>query len=62
MLSAIHKVALRVEVSFPLDVAFLAAGPSSLSSPGVDLRIPNALAADPQLGISGTLIIVRINP
>ncbi|KAG7391632.1 hypothetical protein PHYPSEUDO_004134 [Phytophthora pseudosyringae] len=54
---ALRSAAVRVGVPFPLDSAFLAAGPGPHVVPDVDLCILDALVADPGLGIPGTLAL-----
>lgn len=49
----------RLHVPFPLDTAFLAAGPGPLRIPVVDATILDAFVSDPHLGIAGTLELFR---
>lgn len=55
----LKAVAARFDVSFPTDVAFLTARSGPLSVPVVDASIQDALIADPELGMAGTLEIFR---
>ncbi|KAG1691651.1 hypothetical protein DVH05_026814 [Phytophthora capsici] len=56
---ALREAAIDAHAPFPMESAFLAAGPGPRSVPLVDLRILDALVASRGLGISGTLELFR---
>ncbi|EGZ14431.1 hypothetical protein PHYSODRAFT_301482 [Phytophthora sojae] len=57
--AVLRRWAHRVGVRVFMDTAFLAASSGRLTIPEVDLHILDGLAADPRLGIAGTLELFR---